>query len=455
MVRGRVGDVCATSYEPERRGAYRCATAQTDGGQTSERQPVRRRSNANRAMVSVGIRLGIAARTSRGRSVSRRPPGPASPSARRRPDPVAEFDPHPLQEFDPYPVSELDQEAWDEVVQVCGFFGPRNVRRTEQEVRDAIVARARAEWTAWHNGAAPVAESDATRFGRLVGYSLAANADIDPDHLTALQTAALGTINYAPLLGASNTVAGVQAALITAAAVPDTPTMRARVATALTSARQANKDSGTFKSWSAVFVVGCVRGAAIGLGLEAIIGTEQAAVIGKNELLLATIRHSEYTREARIRRAARTTGTYQAFTPAERVPQRGDIIVQDRRPNTPSGHDAGESAGAARDARRHRRRRAADVRRNNRRESDGARTRCRSATAAASADIQRNAQGFLVVDRQQLFAQEDDTGALAALPLTSTEPLHTHSTRRIFAVLSLAEECRAPRNFPYPASSLA
>jgi len=57
-------------------------------------------------------------------------------------------------------------------VQVCGFFGPRNVWRTQQAVRDAIVARAEAEWTAWHNGAVPVAESDTTRFGRLVGYSL-------------------------------------------------------------------------------------------------------------------------------------------------------------------------------------------------------------------------------------------------------------------------------------------
>ena len=435
---------------------YRCATAQTDGGQTSERQHVRRRSNP----VGRGSQATYAWGSPRERreadlflaDLLGRPPRRQP----QRPAPVAEFDPHPLQEFDPYPVSELDQEAWDEVVQVCGFFGPRNVWRTQQAVRDAIVARAKAEWTAWHNGAIPVAESDATRFGRLVGYSLAANADIAPDHLTALQTAALGAINYAPLLGASNTVAGVRAALITAAAVPNTATMQSRVATALANARQANKDNGAFKSWSAIFVVGCVRGAAIGLGLEA----------NKNELLLATIRHSEYTREARIRRAAGTTGTYQAFTPVERAPQKGDIIVQDRRDNIGPGDvmtlanlpERLETHGDI----------VIDVKPTFVETIGGNLTRPDPPPPTPSAPTPppigdssrkrrypRTAQGFLVVDPPQLFAQEDDAGALAALPLTSTEALHKHSTRRIFAVLSLAEECRSPRNLPYPASSLA
>ena len=227
--------------------------------------------------------------------------------------------------------------AGRQLVEVCGFFGPNDVRRTDQEIRNAVVARANAEWTAWHTAAGvPRAESDAGMFGRLVGYSLAADRDVAPDHLTALQAAAVGTINYAPLLSATGGAVAAQvttfrARLITAAGVPDTAALRSSVATALTSARQANKDSGPFSSWSAVFVVACVRGAAIALGLEAIIPPGRV-LIGQDELLKATIRHSEYTTEARRRRAARTPrrrGTYHAFTPAERQPQLGDIIVQD------------------------------------------------------------------------------------------------------------------------------
>jgi hypothetical protein len=378
----------------------------------------------------------------------------------QRPAPVAEFDPHPLQEFDPYPVSELDRETWDEVVQVCGFFGPRNVWRTQQAVRDAIVARAQAEWTAWHNGAVPVAESDATRFGRLVGYYLAEDEGIEPAHLTALQGAALGTINYTPLLSAANTVAGVRTALITAAAVPNTATIRTRVTTALTRARQANKDTGIFKSWSAVFIVGCVRGAAITLGLEEISGTGAGrSPMGGNELLLATFRHSEYTREARIRRANRTPGAYHAFTPAERAPQLGDIIVQDRQPNI-GPNDVRTLANLPAQHLTHGDI-VVDVQPTFVETIGGNLTSPTDPTPPSLGESSRkrryprNAQGFLVVDPPQLFVQEDDTGALAALPLASTEALHKHSTRRIFAVLSLVEECRAPRQLPYPAGSLA
>ena len=372
----------------------------------------------------------------------------------RRPAPVAEFDPHPAQEFDPS--SELDQEAWDEVVQACGFFG-HGVWRTEQAVRNAIVARARAEWAAWHNGAVPVAESDATRFGRLVGYYLAENEDIEPAHLMALQTAALGTINYAPLLGASNTVAGVRAALITAAAVPNTPTMQTRVTTGLTRAREANKNKDTaFSSWSAVFIVGCVRGAAITLRLEAV----------KHQLLLATFRHSEYTREARIRKDKGQLGTYHAFTPAERAPQIGDIIVQDRQPNI-GPNDVRTLANLPERHLTHGDI-VVDVQPTFVETIGGNLTRPDPPPATPSAPTPppigessrkrrypKNAQGFLVIDPSQLFVQEDDNGNLAPLPLASTEALHKHTTQRIFAVLSLVEECRAPRTLPYSAGSLA
>ena len=61
----------------------------------------------------------------------------------------------------------------------------------------------------------------------------------------------------------------------------------------------------------------------------------------------------------------------------------------------------------------------------------------------------RDARGMLVVDRRQLYAQEDDTGALAALPLPTALPLADHGTARIFALLSPVEECAAVPGQPY------
>ncbi len=350
--------------------------------------------------------------------------------------------------------AEVESERWEELVEVCGFFGPNDVRRTDQEIRNAVVARANAEWTAWHTAAGvPRAESDAGMFGRLVGYSLAADRDVAPDHLTALQAAAVGTINYAPLLSATvgavaSQVTTFRARLITAAGVPDTAALRSSVATALTSARQANKDSGPFSSWSAVFVVACVRGAAIALGLEAIIPPGRV-LIGQDELLKATIRHSEYTTEARRRRAARTPrrrGTYHAFTPAQRQPQLGDIIVQDRRDSI----TAARVTTLAALPERHLTHgdiivevQATFV------TTIGGNLNGPLGESSRKRRYPRNAQGFLVVDPPQLFAQEDDAGALAALPLTSTTALDGHSTARIFALLSPVEECAAVPGQPY------
>ena len=82
-------------------------------------------------------------------------------------------------------------------------------------------------------------------------------------------------------------------------------------------------------------------------------------------------------------------------------------------------------------------------------------TTVRSARARANADTRATHRVSSSSIHRNSSSQEDDTGALAALPLTSTEALHKHSTRRIFAVLSLVEECRAPRQLPYPAGSLA
>ena len=172
-------------------------------------------------------------------------------------------------------LGEDDGASAGELIEVCGFFGPDNVRLTQQQVRDGVVARATAEWTAWHNSAnAPRPEGEAAMFGRLVGYHLSAMAAVLPDTLTAIQATALGAISYAPLLAtgaAVNTEAARIARLLIAGAPGATPGLQGRVESALTQAREAHTDSGQFAAWSAAFVTACVRGAAITLGLEAVI----------------------------------------------------------------------------------------------------------------------------------------------------------------------------------------
>jgi len=60
-----------------------------------------------------------------------------------------------------------------------------------------------------------------------------------------------------------------------------------------------------------------------------------------------------------------------------------------------------------------------------------------------------NAQGMLVVDRRQLYAQEDNAGALPAVPVQTARALADRSTARIFALLSPVEECAAVPGQPY------
>jgi hypothetical protein len=344
-----------------------------------------------------------------------------------------------------------DDEGYGEIIEVVGFFGPNNVRRTEQEVRTAIVGRATAEWNSWHSTAgAPRLESEAAMFGRLVGYYLAAMGQIRPDTLTALQTAALAQ-NYATLLTAGATAAAIGteatrlAGLLVAGTADATDAALARnVAEAIKQARHANTGRGAFRAWSAVFVVNAVRGAGITLGLEAAIESVRRHV-GRDELLLSTFRHAEYTVEARRRKAATTPrrrGTYHAFTPRERPPQLADIIVQDRRDtiNTPaqvmtlSGLTGGETHGDI----------IVEVQPTFVVTIGG-----NLGNSSRKRRYPRDATGLLVVDRRERFTQEDDAGNLPNLPDHTTAPLDLMSTARIFALLSPVDEHAAVPGQPY------
>jgi hypothetical protein len=344
-----------------------------------------------------------------------------------------------------------DVQSTPEVVEVCGFFGPNNVRRSVQEIRAAVVARANSEWTAWHTAAgAPRKETEVAMVGRLVGYYLAAVSRIPPDTLTAMQTAAVGTINYSPLASATTTTAiateagKIRATLLTGAPGATATGLEATVDAAIVKAREAHLNTGAFRAWSAAFVSACVRGAAIAQGLEAVIAPGRRQ-IGADELLQASLMHAAYTVEARRRReqtSPRRRGTYHAFTPAERAPALGDIIVQDRRSGIAASQvvklkslvpdqithgdivvdvQPGFVVGIGGNLGDSSRRRRFPV----------------------------DAAGKLVIDRRQLYTQEDDAGTLATLPLESTAALAGQSTARVFAVLSLVEECAAVPGQPY------
>ena len=332
-----------------------------------------------------------------------------------------------------------------ELVEVPGFFGANNVRRTEAEVRAAVVARANAEWTAWHTAAgAPRSEGEAAMFGRLVGYYAAALGSLMPDTLTAVQAKAL-TESYTALLaaGASATTIATEATrlagvLLTGAPGATASGVTGRIADAIQQAREAHANSGDYSAWSAAYVTACVRGAGITLGLEVVIPPGRRQV-DPNPLLLASLTHAGYTIEARSRRAATTPrhrGTYHAFTPRERAPRPGDIIVQDRRPGVTAAQiTALASLGAGLIS-----------------HGDIVVDVQPGFVIAVGGNLgdscrrrryPRDAQGLLVIDPRQLFTQEDSAGALPALPLVSALPLAGQSTARVFALLSPIEELAA------------
>jgi hypothetical protein len=343
-----------------------------------------------------------------------------------------------------------DVQSTPEVVEVCGFFGPNNVRRSEQEIRAAVVARANSEWTAWHTAGAPRRETEVAMVGRLVTYYLGAISSILPDTLTAMQTAATGTINYAPLAGAATATAiateaaKIRATLLTGAPGATATGLESKIDAAIVKAREAHLNTGVFRAWSAAFVSACVRGAAIAQGLEAVIAPGRKQ-IGADELLQAALMHAAYTVEARRRReqtSPRRRGTYHAFTPAERAPALGDIIVQDRRSGIAAGQvvklkslppDQITHGDIVVDVQ------AGFVVAIGGNVGDSCRRRRFPVDAA----------GKLVIDRRQLYTQEDDAGTLPALPLESTAALASQSTARIFAVLSVVEECAAVPGQPY------
>jgi hypothetical protein len=350
------------------------------------------------------------------------------------------------------------------VATVCGFFGPNNVRLTEQAVRTAVAAAAQAEFALWHlPTGVPRQENDVAQFGHLVRYWLAAIRDLQPDTLAFLQARAVApTTNYGqlPTSNAAATVNAevlrVQRLLLAGAPGGGVPAnLPALVSTALRHARESHRDRGDFSAWSAVWVTAAVRGVGIRLGLEAMVQTRH---VGKDELLRASIAHREYAVEAFRRRIGpnRKTGTYHAFEPRAEPIAEGDIIVQERRA-TPGNGVLTFAQTANLDAIRpptH-----SDV--------------VVEVTPAGAVTIGGNLGGpqnspfregvrrrrypvdatqRLVINAATLFEQEDDTGAVVPsqpwVPPPARNP-DPRSTARIFTVLRLVETCGAVPGQPF------
>jgi hypothetical protein len=203
---------------------------------------------------------------------------------------------------------------------------------------------------------------------------------------------------------------------------------------------RAHRSRADMDAWSAVFVVACVRVAAISRNLEIVDST--AGHLGINDLLEASPRHADYVVKARERERTAVRGAYHAFEPGHQAVKSGDIICTDREDfiTTPVL--------------------LKDVKRGNLLHGDivtlvklekGKPAYAETIGGNVKHTVRRrryplDASGHLIVSSDQLYAEEEDNGALAwpITPLMTPAPtmLAGANTARICALLSLVEECK-------------
>jgi Uncharacterized protein conserved in bacteria (DUF2272) len=214
------------------------------------------------------------------------------------------------------------------------------------------------------------------------------------------------------------------------------------------------------EAWSAVFIVSCIRSAAIDCGLEAI--DKRNIHRGRDGLLFATRRHWEYVVVARERQRRAVNGTYHAYEPHLRSVNVGDIVCTDRQPfitkhNLISLRSIGPSKPENDIIQQLK---SIEPRKSGGRECHGDLVSeiSMSADGKGYAETiggnvgqtvrrrryQLDEKGRLVVSEDRLYAQESDYGQFESFETLTRIPsrLKGTSTGRIFALLSLAEECR-------------
>ena len=314
----------------------------------------------------------------------------------------------------------------------CGFFGPGGAMRTLDQLRADIAQVANDQWKAWHTGAVPRLEDDVNLFWLLFAYYVSANAKFGADQVKMLHAAAK-PLSFAALVAAVDIeaeVARLRDAMLTGIASPPAG-LKTRVDKAIKAARESHFDTES-GPWSAVFVSAVVRGAAIVHGVE----------VDPNKPLFVSDKHIEYTKEALRRTPGNgrpgVAGTYHAFKPGVRDVAVGDIIVQDRRPRLKETGVTTLSLSMDDDRITH-----GDIVV----EVKGDRVVTIGGNVCNSVRFRHYPvrDKRLVVERNQLFAQENSLGQVPALPAESchdaSDDLESQSTKRIFALLSLVEEC--------------
>jgi Uncharacterized protein conserved in bacteria (DUF2272) len=341
----------------------------------------------------------------------------------------------------------------------CGFFG-LSAMVSEAELREAVRLATKAERENWFSSAgSAVGDTVDQQFGHLVRYWLARMDTIPPSTLTFAQAKANDSTNLVELLKESVSDADVEA--VRTKLLEDAPRdgnpadMNALVDSALRGAHWSRQGEAP---WSAVFVDSCIRRTAIELGIEAEHG---GLHVGRNALLAAHEGHRYYVKEAYERRVGGhpRNGTYHAFRPGERPVEVGDIVVLDR--NVPEagaitevvdfddiptafldpyplhGDIVVEVASSYVETIGgnlcYRKPVGGDL--------------CNLSPSQQPCAVRRrrfpvNRDGTLVVNREQLFVQEDDGGNLPALPVVCSDAgLSMRSTGRVFTLLSPVGSC--------------
>ena len=322
----------------------------------------------------------------------------------------------------------------------CGFVGD-NVVITKSALVAQILQVTEGEHNNWQNNAGGrIQEVSALRFDDLVIYCLAFYVT-DTDLIGQIQTEIrnfAGLTIHSDFTAVSNAIS---------ANVGGNGAVATRIRRALSDARNGALDNFP---WSAVFISHCVRQAALDLAIEYVdnIGVTH----GQDKILGRGRAHGQYGRLAFERTNDNTLGCYHAFE-TDRVIERGDIIIQDRRtclidPGPGNPCPPGQVVGIA------------DIRDFNDLATQPATTHgdlvvdidnVNNFVIAIGGNVGNsvrrrrfpiNNDGTLAINNnpQHIYSQEQDNGNLGPTTTVNAVALQRGSTSRVFAILGLVEE---------------
>ncbi len=223
---------------------------------------------------------------------------------------------------------------------------------------------------------------------------------------------------------------------------------------------KADRSRDNIIPWSAAFIYYCIRKAQIELGVETSIPTREKLLrITQNG------RHADYLLGAIERKRENIGGTFHAFEPNEREPQIGDIIIQDRTGRRAVNGIITLSRIQQRVALH------GDIVvsvENNYVETIGGNL----SHSVKRRRYPRDEHGFLYWrdnntprdERTYVYLEESNSGDFTDMPSNlgnwpeddlidgSSQTIRSKSTHRIFALLSLVEECIEVTDWSYPLS---